>query len=134
MRSCSRHPFFRAGKKKDVVSAPLADCSTSCLNATLFYYHLWVKPKAVLCQIFVLTGVGKVHRIPLGGLVCMSPKRVVELAARLGGEPGRVRLDFGHGRCSRITSGAPIVYPNSQNSVWARRDRKNQLSLIPSAR
>ena len=28
----------------------------------------------------------------------MSPKRVVELTARLGGEPGRARLDFGHGR------------------------------------
>jgi hypothetical protein len=30
---------------------------------------------------------GKVHRIPLAGLKCMSPKRVKELAARLGGEP-----------------------------------------------
>jgi hypothetical protein len=43
-------------------------------------------------------GIGKVHRIPLGKLVCMSPKRVGELTARLGGEPGRARLDFGHGR------------------------------------
>jgi hypothetical protein len=28
------------------------------------------------------TGIGKVHRIPLAGLKCMSPKRVKELAPR----------------------------------------------------
>ncbi len=30
----------------------------------------------------------------------MGPKRVEELAARLSSQPGRARLDFGHGRRS----------------------------------
>ena len=44
-------------------------------------------------------GIGKVHRIPLAELKCMSPKREKELAARLGGEPGRAaRIESAHGR------------------------------------
>lgn len=37
-------------------------------------------------QLRSAAAIGKVHRIPLVGLLCMSPKRVGELAVRLGGE------------------------------------------------
>lgn len=33
--------------------------------------------------------IGRVHRYPLAKLKCVSPKRLKQIAARLGGEPGR---------------------------------------------
>jgi len=44
------------------------------------------------------------HRIPLAGLKCLSEKRRLELAARLGGEPGgKRRVDLPrHGYFRRL--------------------------------
>jgi len=60
------------------------------------------------CQAENQRGIGKVHRIPLAELQCMSPKRVMQLnlyldlgraARRRGEEPGRApQIKSAHGR------------------------------------
>jgi helix-turn-helix protein len=64
--------------------------------------------------------------------VRMSPKRVGGLAVRLGGEPGRARLDFGHARCPplRLVREMRDAYNHRLRLVQSAR----QIGVKPTAR
>src|SRR5207245_11459610 len=64
-------------------------CERGALPAELLAHEQHVKfsKRLMPCQRAVFRGRALSHRIPLARLKCVSPKRRLEMAARLGGEP-----------------------------------------------
>src|SRR5207245_801858 len=68
-------------------------CERGALPAELLAHEQHVKfsKRLMPCQRAVFRGRAYSHHIPLARLKCVSPKRRLEMAARLGGEPGGAR-------------------------------------------